>query len=1131
MPTRISRYADGVMEAAWLAALIVVPVFFNVYSSRIFEPDKITLLRTLALLILAAWIVKLVDQGGPRWERVLPGESKVRMLLRVPLAALVGGLAVLYLISTVLSVTPYTSFWGSYQRLQGTYTTLSYVVVFASIVGNLRKRVQVDRLISAAVLSSLPVSLYGVLQRYGVDPIPWGGDVVARIASNMGNSIFVAAYLIMVFPLTVLRIVESFEALLTDRGRMIPNFLRSTGYVFIGALQAIAIYFSGSRGPWLGLGASLVVLWLGLSLIWRKRWMTISGVSVALTAGLFLVVLNIPNGPLESLRDRPEFGRLGQLLDAQSRTGRVRVLIWQGAVELVQPHEALEYPGGQKDNFNFLRPLIGYGPESMYVAYNRFYQPELTLVEKRNASPDRSHNETWDSLVITGVLGLILYLSIFGSVLYYGLKWLGLIRGARQRNLFLAFYVIGGALSMIGFVLAQGIAYLGVALPFGMIAGVILYLILASLSKTTGEELTPDARLRAYVLLGLVGAVAAHFIEINFGIAIAATRTYFWSYAGMILAVGYLLPLHNEYHLSADELKQIKEGLPAESEKDTPEQNEIEAAPPVDASKAPPPTPTRAPTPASGGRRAPVKNEGGRTAATAGRKKRQPGRPVDRLTRSPFPGWMREAWFAAGVVTIILVCLGFSFVSNSSRSTSAFDLIWSSLTLLVNEGSRPSYGLLALVLTTWVVGCVTLTSESSQSGQDKSISTAWPKMLAVALGSSFLLTMIFWFWHANGLAALNRVSANTIEIVMDQVEASEQILSRYYIYLLGLVLALAAILPSVWSTNLGRWAWGSVGIGVVALGIVFAVARTTNLQVVQADIAFKTADLFARSTTWPVSIRIYNRARDLAPNEDYYYLFLGRAYLEYGKTLEDATQRENLIRQAADDLLEAKMINPLNTDHTANLARLYSLWSSYTTDAALKQERAETADRYFSQAVMLSPQSARLWDEWAVHGMNAMNQPEEAKQRLDRALEIDPYYDWTYGLSGDYLLRYASESPGNTPGQTTAFLIQASDYYTKAVELADPASPSQKYGYLVAYGGIQAQMGEIQKSIQAYEYGLEVWPENPERWRVHGALAQLYAQIGDNSRALEYAQSALSDAPEEQKAAIQELITQLGGQP
>jgi O-antigen ligase len=233
--------------------------------------------------------------------------------------------------------------------LQGTYSTLTYLVVFFSMAANLRHRDQVERLVGAMILSSLPVSLYGVLQRYGADPIPWGGDVSVRIAANMGNSIFIAAFLIMVFPLTFMRVVESFEALMTDTGgdkasihtasagNQAAHFIRATGYVFILALQAIALYFSGSRGPWLGWGASLVLIWLGLSLIWRKRAMTLTGVVLALLAAVFLIALNIPNGPLESLRTRPEFGRLGQLLDADSRTGRVRTLIWKGASELVQP--------------------------------------------------------------------------------------------------------------------------------------------------------------------------------------------------------------------------------------------------------------------------------------------------------------------------------------------------------------------------------------------------------------------------------------------------------------------------------------------------------------------------------------------------------------------------------------------------------------------------------------------------------------------------------------------------------------------------------------------------------------------------------------------------------------------------
>ena len=106
MPSKLSRYCEGLMEAAWLAAIILVPVFFNVYSSRIFEPDKITILRSLALIVSAAWIVKLVDEGRVRWEKMEPGEPRFREILRIPLLIPVTALIIAYLIATLFSVTP-----------------------------------------------------------------------------------------------------------------------------------------------------------------------------------------------------------------------------------------------------------------------------------------------------------------------------------------------------------------------------------------------------------------------------------------------------------------------------------------------------------------------------------------------------------------------------------------------------------------------------------------------------------------------------------------------------------------------------------------------------------------------------------------------------------------------------------------------------------------------------------------------------------------------------------------------------------------------------------------------------------------------------------------------------------------
>ena len=478
MPTKLSKYCDGMIEAAWLAAIIVVPLFFDIYSSRIFEPDKIALLRTLALAILGAWLVKLVAEGNWRQTDLSWGQTLLKTPLLIPVAAL----ALVYLISTAFSVAPRISFWGSYQRLQGAYTTLSYIVIFGAIAANMRRRSQVERLITTVIVVSLPVSLYGVLQRYSIDPVAWSGDVAARITANLGNSIFLAAYLIMAFPLTLLRILDSFGALLREEGELLPDFARSTVYIFIAVLQLIAIYFTGSRGPWLGLLASAFFTLVVLSLLWGKRWLTLGVIGAAAVASILLVLLNIPGGPLENLRQRPELQRLGQLLDAESRTGRVRSLIWQGAADLVAPGEAITYPDGEPDAFNFLRPITGYGPETMFEVFTFVYPPELAEVEKRNASADRSHNETWDALVNTGVLGLIAESAVFGAVFYYGLKWLGFITQDRQRRLFLSFYVGGGVVSASVFVLWQGLEFLGVGLPFGMMIGVIVYLVLAALS-------------------------------------------------------------------------------------------------------------------------------------------------------------------------------------------------------------------------------------------------------------------------------------------------------------------------------------------------------------------------------------------------------------------------------------------------------------------------------------------------------------------------------------------------------------------------------------------------------------------------------------------------------------------------
>jgi hypothetical protein len=147
MRTKLSLICDKVIEAGWLAAVVVVPLFFNIHSSRVFEPDKLSLLRSIALVMAGAWLIRTVEawrasrsNGRPREER----PSVWHQVRQTPLAVPTLLLVLIYLVSTAFSLDPAVSLLGSYQRLQGTYTTLSYIVIFALLLQGMRTKAAVS---------------------------------------------------------------------------------------------------------------------------------------------------------------------------------------------------------------------------------------------------------------------------------------------------------------------------------------------------------------------------------------------------------------------------------------------------------------------------------------------------------------------------------------------------------------------------------------------------------------------------------------------------------------------------------------------------------------------------------------------------------------------------------------------------------------------------------------------------------------------------------------------------------------------------------------------------------------------------------------------------------------------------
>ncbi len=1154
--SRLSTFCDRALEAGWLLGVTITPVFFNVYSSRVFEPDKLTTLRGLAVVMAILWIVRLM-------EELFAGQKPLRFSWRTPMVLPALLMMVVYLISSAFSLVPYTSFMGSYQRLQGTFTLFGYLVIFFAMLTSLRTRAQLSRLITVLILNSLPISLYGIIQHNGLDPLPWAGDVQSRVASNMGNAIFVAAYLIMIVPLTAARIVESFHDILNREEARTSDILRASGYIFLLAVQLLTIWYSKSRGPWLGIvAAGFLFPYLGLMALQRRevveqgrsptlwrdllrgvgfglgslglaaglvglalwaiggkvavyvgggvgvllfgglwlymvverkgwRWLWIGWGTIGLVTALSLVAINIP-GPLQDrVLKMPSIKRLATITQLESGTGKVRTLIWEGTVELISPHAPIKFPDGREDRFNAIRLIVGYGPESMYVAYNSFYPPELGHYESRTASPDRSHNETLDSIVITGLLGLGVYLFTFLSFFYWGFRWLGLLRSRRQLVLWLVLDLIFILILFFIGLKLDGFHLFAVAVPLGILVGTMLYLTLQALDVTVhgmGEE-KASFHPHTILLIALIASVLAHFVEINFGIAIASTRTTFWAYAAMLVVLGL-------------------QWMPA--------------APSLEAAQAVPVEP------------APREVREGRVSRKRRRKTARAARRIAERSAPPSRKWLMAVVALSLTAVFLLGTLAYDFVNNPKRLGDAGEIFVRSLTMKYHPKEERSYGALMIFVFTWVLFGVVGLGELDREGLfNRERAKRWGVAVLVYAAISLVGLLIFGSMDAGLQASLTKITVTTLQQIVDVADKLSSLLGQYYglIYTLLTLIALALTLGDRPTKRWGHPA--SYVVLVILLFLSVPVIRAGCYNLIRADIIYKQGGVFANNNNAndkQIGIAHYERSIGYTPREDYYYLFLGKAYLELAQILPEETsweQREAVFRKTEEVLTRARELNPLNTDHSANLARFYKSWAARITTVELrkqglteKQKKALKEQRdallqksleNYEIALTLSPHNPIIWNELAMLYSIDMHDTQKATETISKSLQVDPGFDQTWQILGDM-----RSTQGDFEGAIEA--------YQKALELKENCNVRR------AVGTLQAQLERWEEAAETLEAGLKKCGKKRDAWEYYRVLAIAYANTGQVPKAIETANVALEKAPEGQKSVVEQLLQTLQGQ-
>lgn len=445
-------FPHKMIELLFYVLFFFTPLILWPYTSEVFEFNKMLFVYLITTLIGFFWVLSWISEGKITIKRTI---------LDIPILLFVAT----QVISTISSIDPHTSFWGYYSRFHGGLTsTLSYTLLFYALVTHLSPYVKEShpntitnpkflRIIYSILASSALVSIYAILEHFGIDKKFWVQDVQNRVFSTLGQPNWLSAYLIAILPLPIYLGIYS--------KKIRPSLL----WYFLSFLIFISILYTKSRS---GIGTTFIilalialntlkfkiknlkfnrflfvpcVLFLAIFLIGTPWTPNPKDISTALDKGgpvwvwgekyLKKVGLTSVYKPIQV---NNLTGKEKQQFEAESKGVRfggsdsfdIRRLVWAGAIQLGKRH-----------------PFFGTGLETFGYTYYNVRPAEHNLNSEWDFLYNKAHNEYLNFLANAGFIGLGTYLILIVSIIYtFKSKVLNLTSSIYRYPLFLGFLSI-----------------------------------------------------------------------------------------------------------------------------------------------------------------------------------------------------------------------------------------------------------------------------------------------------------------------------------------------------------------------------------------------------------------------------------------------------------------------------------------------------------------------------------------------------------------------------------------------------------------------------------------------------------------------------------------------------------------
>jgi len=331
----------------------------NPWGFGMYERPKVALLQLFVSIVLIVAAVLFWKKGrseffGNKWVWWLSGAWLFSMLL-----------------STVFSVAPVLSFWGSYTRIQGFYTLFLCFLLFVFCLKWFRSKESIEIFFKVVIASCFLVSIYAVLQKLGFDIFSETKKevFVGRSFSTMGHPNFLGQ--LMIFPIWM-SMYFVFK---------LKSWKPRISWILLALLFLFVMLLTENRASLLGIMASAVIFVI-ISTKYSKKIKGIILGLVTVTPAVFVL-----------------------LFASSSRSLGTRFLLW-----------------GNNFSAWLENPWIGSGPETYYISFQKVFPPELLGTEMFYDIADRAHNVLMDVLVMRGMLGVAVTFGIIAVITVFVIK-------------------------------------------------------------------------------------------------------------------------------------------------------------------------------------------------------------------------------------------------------------------------------------------------------------------------------------------------------------------------------------------------------------------------------------------------------------------------------------------------------------------------------------------------------------------------------------------------------------------------------------------------------------------------------------------------------------------------------------